>query len=496
MQDPNTSPEDFINKSYAESTLYEINDALAVLAKSVSKMQQENKELISSHFSKFVQCRSVLEDIWADIKSKGLDKSLTSRIERNLGIIMAKYNDITKDIAGDIAEEASDNRRAYYESEFAVIFSMKEDLKKSLNVFESFANVYQRAKKAFLRVQHSRFMKAKFEEIQPEVRAFLENVYRAISAEGISFEDACYHFDLYFSVSGGKTDRKIMNTLLVNFKETTHGGRESSVEYTEYMFASLGRLVKYVDDDIAAEGIRHFMDCMRSVLEDTSPMYAKITLKRMHEAKNALGMSASCMKEYANGLSDLKQSIFRSLVAGKEIAQVVEAYDEFVDILEEDERGHIQDAMLDFAMRFIEERRYDSYEYLRSEAVEIRQLRPCLGSSGSKRNRKLDAFLGKYRGEIIEKLSHAFSEVAEAGDDVCTLMEAAKIISRTSEFYWEILFEAKHSILKRPVVYHYLARLIKMEAPVLSEKEASETKALEYQFSFLLEISNSQAKHD
>lgn len=72
---------EFVNKTYAESALYEINDVLVDLSKSLSKTKHQNKQLISANFSKFVQCRAVLENIYDDIKSKNLQKEITKHLE-------------------------------------------------------------------------------------------------------------------------------------------------------------------------------------------------------------------------------------------------------------------------------------------------------------------------------------------------------------------------------------------------------------------------------
>lgn len=487
MPDAGFDAIEFINKTYREATLYEINDALIVLAKSISKTQQANKELISSHFSKFVQCRSMLEDIWKDMKTKGLDNPNTSKIERNISALSVKYHEITRDIAGDIVDQEYDNRRLFYKNEFADIFEMKEDLGRSVNSFEKFVSTYKRAAKSFERVKGSRFMQQKFEEIRPEIRAFLDNVYKVISNETISFEDACYHFDLYFSVTGDRSDRKIMSTLLVNFKETTVSRMENSSEYINYLFFSTKRLLKYVDDDIANEGFVHFFACVRAVLKDTNALYSKIVLKRISEHNIAQEISPACQREYSTAYSEFKLEIFRILTGNSGVLGVAQIYDEFTEILSEKEKNAAQEHVLEFAMRYVEGRHFENYEYLKSEAVEIKRLRPCLGPRNSKRNKRLMVFLKKYRNRIIEDIAHSLSKTIETGDDAFILIEASRIIEKTPEFCKDILFEAKNQIITRPVIHFYLSSYVRLESPVLSSADKGRADGLKHQFGFLLE---------
>ncbi|EEQ82493.1 hypothetical protein NCER_100785 [Vairimorpha ceranae BRL01] len=59
-----------INKTYADSSEYDLNDTLIYLSKVISQTKNKNKELVKSNFSKFVECRIVLEEILQDIKKK------------------------------------------------------------------------------------------------------------------------------------------------------------------------------------------------------------------------------------------------------------------------------------------------------------------------------------------------------------------------------------------------------------------------------------------
>lgn len=486
MPHPEFDPIEFINKTYGEANLYEINDALAVLAKSISKTHQANKELISSHFSKFVQCRSMLEDIWKDMRAKGLDSPNTSRIERNISALSAKYREITHDIAADIVDQEYDSRRLFYRNELSEIFEMKEGLGRSVNSFERFVSIYKRAVRSSEKVRGSKFVQQKFEEVQPEIRAFLENVYRVISSEKISFEDACYHFDLYFSVSEDKSDRKIMSTLLVNFKETTTSKRENSSEYINYLLFSIRRLVKYVDDDIAVEGLKHFFECVRAVLGGTNALYARIVLKRIGEQNRGLEMSPACQREYSQLYSGAKLEIFEMLAEASEISGVARVYDEFVEVLSEKEKNSAQEHVLELAMKYVDGRHFENYEYLRSEVVEIKKLCACLGSRSSGLNRRLATFLKKHRGKVIESIAHTLSEAIETGDEVFILMEAVRIIDRTPEFCRDILFEAKNDIITKPIVHFYLSSYIRLEAPTLGSSERDRADDLKHQFGFLI----------
>lgn len=75
-----------INKTYADSSEYDLNDTLMI-----NQTKLKNKDLVKTNFSKFVECRIVLEEILEDMKLKGLDKDFSSEIFTNIKYVKSKF---------------------------------------------------------------------------------------------------------------------------------------------------------------------------------------------------------------------------------------------------------------------------------------------------------------------------------------------------------------------------------------------------------------------
>lgn len=480
-------PAEFINKTYKEASLSELNDSLVVLAKSISKARNQHKELISRHFSKFVQCRSVIEDVWTDIRKKGLDKPLTDNIERNLSILSSKFHSIISSISSDIKEQNYDTRRLSYRNRLASIFNLKEELRANQNAYENFARAYERALAEFEPVKNSKFLASKLDESQPEVRQFLESIYDIIADEKISFEDACYHFDLYFRVSREKRDGKLENTLLLNYKENTLNRLASSQEYLEYLSSALGRLLKRIpsEDEVRIrEGIGHFFECLDRLT--VTPLFSKLLFRQTAELADSLELPGDCKRDFQSRLSSLRINVFSRLIDEKSIPSIVELYRDFSELLSDEDTEDIQDVILERVSGMIQSKKDDKYEYLRYEDTDIRLVRGCFGQPSSRRNKKLTAAVRKYQSGMIEEIADELAELIARGDDVRSLMEAIRLMERVPGHYRNVIFQAKSAIMKRPVVYYYLARMIRMERPMLSKAEQQAADEINRQFSFLL----------
>ncbi|KAI5148252.1 hypothetical protein ENBRE01_0212 [Enteropsectra breve] len=480
------TPVDIVNKLHKESTIYEINEALAKLADSISKTQATNKALITEHFSKFVECRSLMENIWVDIKNKGLDKPLTEETERHIAALSNKYSKIIEDVSESVVEDSYSHRQIYYRNEFYDIFTMHEELSKNLTHFEAFVEIYKRARKSYERVKKSKFMQSKFAEIKPLLRKFLDNVYIFISSDKITYEDICYHFDIYCSISEARPETKLMNTLLVAYKEATYVRRECSEEYINYLCLSLSRLVKYASSVVAVEGIYHFFECLEIAVAEADIEDAKMVIKKIKDLEEYIVLPVNCKKLFDDANSEFRLKMFENTLKRTAIKEVAGLYSQFSALLRENEREKAQDLILEYAKEFVQKLDLAPYDYLHSEESEVDSIRPCLGVESSKRNKKLNKFLSQFRDQVLEKLALDFSKTVEEKGECHVLMEAVHIIKRTPKFHKKIIFEAKDSILKNPVIYFYLSKYILMERPKLEGEDADKADALRAQFDFFL----------
>ncbi|KAL6121801.1 hypothetical protein NUSPORA_01232 [Nucleospora cyclopteri] len=512
---------DYINTNFKGSTLYEMNDALSSLSKSLSRISYQNKELISSHFSKFVECRMTLENIYDDIQKKGLDRNLTGEIERIISKLVGKYESISLNVNEDIKLDFVNNKRKYYEREFEEIFSLKINLGKNTNNFENFVNIYKRAMKIYEPYKKSEFLTTKIKEVQPEKNQFLGNIYSYICSEQLNFDESCYYFDLYFEVADNKSDRKIMNTLLVTFKESTYVFDEvdNPEEYITYLESSLLKLIKYVDDDIKKSGIDHYFKCFKHVLVDL--LSAKIVFKRSKRLYSVLDVSPQIKTHFIQKMTEAKAEVFFNLlnktekqdefedaiedttakffapaqnstpaVFNVELEKTAEIYESFVEILAENEIGCIQEILLEYIKVSLEKKKFSCYEIFK---IQITSVRRCLGFRKSPKNKQLDAFLREKRKGAIQNLSEELNEMIEKRSPLAKtgiieiLTKILKMLRETStENLKEILFESKKLIMKSPVLYFFLYKFIKMKQPEIGKEEMEMVNSLSRQFEYLL----------
>lgn len=480
-------PIEFINKVYAESTLYELNDALAVMARSLEKTRQKSKELITAHFSKFVLCRTILEDIWKDMQEKGLDTLDTAYIDKSLRGLIDRYRSITKGIAPGVVTQKYDRKRLQYQNEFSDIFNMKEDLEKQKNAPEQFAAIYNRALKSLERVKGSKFMQMKFQEIAPLISEYLNGIYEIIVTGNLSFEEACRYFDLYFSVSGGKSDQKIMSTLLVGFKAATMDTPTTDSEYIDYLFVSFARLMPRVDATVADEGIVHFFDRLSLVLPGSNRMFVKNLICRIHEFIGGITLPNAARQNYMLYFSDYKLKAYKALIAGESLGTATSIFEYMVEFFDEQETTAARDALLDHTIEYIKTKCTHNYEYLKAEATEATLVKRFLGARSSGHNKKLTAFLRDNRFRVIEALAGALADAIKTKDNAYILMEVTRIMGKSPEFYQDIVFEAKNHIIKSPVIHAFLSRYIKVDPPTLTGKDKEDFVKLKYQFGYLID---------
>lgn len=485
-------PVEFINKTYAEATHYELNDTLSTLSKSIARTQQESRTLIAEHFTKFIECRMIMEEIWADIQKKGLDKPLTDRIEQQHLILAKKHSGILEMVRDDEQAALLEDKKAYYMNEYAPIFTLKEDLAKNMHIFENFVAIFQRAYRITADVMESKFIRKCFEDVQPLVREFLEKLYKVISSNDISFEDACYHFELYFSIQGGKTEQKIRNTLLVNFKDKVCS--KMGDEHAEYLLSSLSRLLRHVDGETALSALDFFYDSISRLFDFSDISSSKIILRKIQDfghlsvfGHSERMRSADTKREFIERLATLKLFVFKNLVERNGIANASKVFEKLQDLFDEREANEARNIIVQEIIATVEQNKYTDYDYLAFEFKEVQQVSNVLGHANSPWNRKLFMFLKKQKKAAILKIASRFEGIIKDGCTPKTLMEASRIIVKAPAFYGSILFETRNSIVANPIVFYYLAHILKMERPSVSTEDSREVERLKVQFGFLLE---------
>lgn len=507
MSNENFDPIEFINTTYAESTYSELNDSLSSLSKSIARTKKERKALIAEHFSKFIECRTIMDGIWADARAKNLEKPLTERVEKQHSLLMQKYLEIFSNISADLNESVSETDKIYYINEYSAIFTLKDDLIQNIHTPETFVAIYSRAKRISADVSESVFIQNCFKDVQPLVREFLNQLFKLISDRSISFEDACYYFEMYFAIwepnsgretlSGvdeNKTKRKIMNTLLVCFKESIADEIENGSKAIFYILHSLNRLLKHVDEEIGCSAVEYFFEAINKILNYKELRYVikvlrkiidfNIKLKENSQLKE--NEDAEIRRVFISNLSECKLRAFTNLIKNGNIEGFPEIYTEFESLVNEDEKNRMRNTIVDQVQEIVEKKKYKDYEYLHYEAKELSLISKILGVHGSVWNKRMRGFLRKHKESAITNIAKGLDETAKKGNRVLTLMESLRIMGATPQFCYKIIFEAKDAIMSDPVVFYYMAKTLKMDKPSLDGEYVNEVEKLKTQFGFLL----------
>lgn len=483
IQRDGLTPVEFINKTYEGFSLYDLNDALVTLSKSISSCRQRHRFLIPKHFSRFIHCKNLLERIKDDFFGKNMQDQ--KHLDSYIATLQSKFDGLVKASGIDMNPDTS-NAVTRYKERYSVLFTLRETLAENILNFEKFTDALRTGREAFEEVKDSKFFQGKFAEIQPVIRSFLENIYEYIVDPKVSFEESCYLFDYYFEVSGGKSDSKIMNTMLVHFKESTYNKQERSEEYYTYLIRSLVRLLRYVCDDQAIDGIHHFFNCIRSVLEDTDPQYSRTIIRRVGDFQKSLKAPPYCLKEFRDSFSDMKIGLFSMFVQRCSIREAPEIFDVFLSIMKDREVRASQEILLKKSQSCLAASKLTGVEYLNSESDEIRTIRPCLGSKDSKNIKALEKSLREKRNEALALVADDFRKLFDCYDDTGVLMGALRIIEDIPDYCSRVFVECRDQILERPVVTYHMHTYLGIDTPVLGEDEKRTVKDMEFQFGHML----------
>lgn len=187
FDDENFDLKTYINNTFANSSETDINNALSLLQKTISLSKLQNKTLVKKHFSKFVECNTVLEKIVKDLKNRSIPSSY---IKNQCNNIASKIQRI---------ENFPDEQNREEEKSF------RSQLQSNYNSFTEFVNIYKQIKDKSI--------------YQNEKVTFLNFLMEKIENQKYFLTDVTRYFELYFEVEDdGSKDEKFYNTLLVCFK--------------------------------------------------------------------------------------------------------------------------------------------------------------------------------------------------------------------------------------------------------------------------------------
>ncbi|TBU00316.1 hypothetical protein CWI37_1044p0010, partial [Hamiltosporidium tvaerminnensis] len=196
------NPIKYINDTFKTSTEYDLNDTLVSLHKSINITKLKSKQLVASHFSQFVQCKSVIDNVYSDIKLKHitLHHYSTDNMLNLLSSLPSKHIDLGLQLHTDHHTPTTHNTPA------------------SQNILPEF--VLSKLSKALENKDYKTFISLYPQHIQHPIKiVFLDSLQSDIHHTK-SLSTLLKLFKYYFTIEPTTFPyQTISNTLLVNFKE-------------------------------------------------------------------------------------------------------------------------------------------------------------------------------------------------------------------------------------------------------------------------------------
>lgn len=493
---------DVINKTYANSTEYDLNDALIFLTKVINKTKVKNRQLVKQHFGKFVQCRTVLEEIWIDIKQKGYDKEFTSDLENNIKVIEEKFRSMTSGISDDTKGEAGEGKREHYRKKYALLFNIKPDLKRNLHNLERFVDIYREAMKMYEELKGSVYIQKIWSSIHDERCEFLEIIYKNIQRPRCSFHEALYYFDLYFKVCEHKSEHKIMNTLLVNFKENSVKSLELSYldeeeclnEITRHYLKIMGR----VNGKIQIQGTDHYFQCIERILYSKGLLFAKIWIKKLQENVKMVQFSSDARIVYLSYLKNVKTKVIDDGF-GEIPTVTIDTFENamkhledifyfFADITSKEEKGYLKNKVLEYVGKCYDSVELKKFSDLEAVIKDIHGIRHLLGAPDSEDVKDLYKMINNYMDSHATRVIGVVKEMIERKvPDVQILMEIVRIIEEMPMEHLRIIKRMRPLIEGHPVIMYYLSNILSAKPSGISNDLRKKIDEIQGQFGFLLD---------
>lgn len=480
-------PDEFINSSFKDYSLIELQDALIAFSKSISKTKAELIHFIPKNFTKFIRCKDLMEQLGNDYSKFDLSlkssSNSISNIISNVENLLKIHNIIDLDQDTGSMEMCKD----------AELLDLKEILRSNISNFPIFIETLEKFRNTFNSSES-------LADIKPEIVDFLEMVYEKIIDERTTFEEACNLVDVYnkaFECQTNLTDvqksSKILNTILVQYKDMTNSKMKVSDEYFNFLLKSVAKVTEYLKDEQLDDAIHHFFNILKNLLSQTDPKYCRIIFIRIEDFLKSIKTAANNLKEFRNGFSDLKVAMFVFFVQKADIKTCSEIFNIFLSVFNQNETKKAQEVLLNKVEKHLSSVNLKGFAYLKDHDKDIKIIAPCLGSRESKNVKELSTKLKDKRdieiNEILSNFKNLF-EIKEEKDvlncEVKILMEAVKIIDSSEKYHKDILRRCRDLISKRPVIFYYLRIYLNSESPVLNKEEDERVKELSYQFDFLL----------
>lgn len=463
-----------INKTYADSSEYDLNDTLIYLSKVINQTKLKNKDLVKTNFSKFVECRIVLEEILEDMKLKGLDKDFSSEIFTNIKYVKSKFIPIMNE------DDLNRERKLMIVNKYKTLFNLKNLLEGNFDNSERFVEIYLEGKELYEEVKKSKVMQDIWNSIKETRIGFLEKLYSEIIDDRNNFMEILYISELYFQVSEDKTDRKIMNTLLVNFKEKCLDVpfNNKGIYLKEINYYFLKTLI-HLDKELQKELIIYLFEKIKMIFSRSSFEFINVW---MHKYRSLLpdNVDLEVKGVFYTNLKVLKKKIISHFL---DTGDLYESYKKVSNLLENDEIYLLNNKVLELVETESKDLKFE-------ESADIEKYFKELD--------KLDIF---FKGELEEykeikknilnralrnKIKDLSSFMINNKNKHKKLMEIVKIIDRLPDYY-EILLKGIMPVLENDkCILYFVRNILKMDQPDLNSQQEIEIQSLIPQFGFLI----------
>lgn len=311
MDSSNFSTFNYIQTNYKNSSDIELTDALVFFNKEISKNEHESKILVTKHFDRFIECKSVLETI-------------CNHIEENVKLSnFIKYDTNTlKSI--EVPEFDIIKRKDEIRKQYLHIFNLKQNIKNSTSP-EEFIQLNKKAYKQKTSCK-SKYLDQIWEDTKEDRKKFLDDVTSEIFKIDCKFEEMMQFFEFYFEidhmVTGDETNRqeKIENTILVNIKgkfyDSFAGNIITAINQAKTVFFRI--MSTKMSNELKKNTIEAFSkNCILSIKTNKHDLFTyKLILRESQEISDIIEEnSTTALKyHYQNVLYKLRTEIINNIL--------------------------------------------------------------------------------------------------------------------------------------------------------------------------------------
>lgn len=309
---------------------------------------------------------------------------------------------------------------------------------------------------------------------------FLEKLYAQITDEKNNYMEVLYIFNLYFQVAEIKTDRKIMNTLLVNFKEKCldmpFTNKGIYLKEINYFFL---KTIIHLDKDLQKNCIIYLFQKIKLVFSESNFEFIDIWIfKYTNLLPDDLELEVKDV--YYVNLKSLKKDIIDNFIDKN---QLYDSYIKIRKILYKNEMYLVNHKVLNIIKTDSENITLEKSEDIEKYFLELNRFDKFLQSETD----DFDDIKRQILNNILRKKISVFKNFLTSTQSKSKkLMEIIRIIDKLPDYY-EIIFKGVIPVLENDkVILFFVNKILNIEGPSLNNQQTSELENLMPQFGFIL----------